>query len=1473
MPLASSLQYVNGYGKASNYRIELESSLNTTDIYVVKYNRDGRAIWASRITSSGIDVAAYKIQTDSAGNLYVVGSAASANSLVYNSDGSLFGTIPRNLFLVKYNPSGFVQWTANVISNAGRAFAVAVDLSDNLIVTGNTAAASVSVNAFNADGTSFGFTFTSAGEDAFVVKYNSEGQVQWLTRIGGTGIERGYGVATDASNNIYVCATSSGTATAFAAGLELGFSVANSGGTDAIIAGYSPLGAALWITRVASTGSETANGIVVESSGNIVVVGQGGNNATPTAFSAPGSSTPSRVLANAGSPDVFLARYNSGGVLQGVARIASTLNDDGVSVATDGSGGLYVAGRYGATLTAHSFPTGTGAFGATPAALGNDAFLVKYTGDAVSWLARVSASGTDIAYSVTTDSAGNVYMAGESAVGVVSVFNGSTSSTPGTLFGTLAPTGGADAFLVKYNTNGVVQFATRIASGNADSARAITSDPFGNTYVTGTYIGTRLSIFGQSLSLFSTLANIGNTDVFVVKYNTNGQPQWAARLGSTGADIGYQVAYDPNGNVFVTGSTSGTLTAYSANDAPFAGTIPNAGGSDVFVIKYNGSGEVQWTARVASTGGDIGYGIATDSSGNAYVTGAAGGNWTAYNAGGSLPFPEVTNAGQSDVFLVKYNPDGFVQWRARLSGAAIDNGFAVTTDLSNNVYVAGQTGAGGVFTASGSNLSGGPSFTAASNDGFLAKYSPAGSILSLARMSSSTVDSANAVATAPDGSAYVCGSYTGTFTARSAGGVAFAPTLATAGVTDCFLVKYTSAGEVSWLTRIAGPSAEDGYGLGTDALGNVYVLLTASGNATVFNADGTSYPITIATINVVVAIVKYNSNGFVQWVTRIDSTAADAAYSLAVDRRGNVYVAGTALGSNTAVVNVHNPDGTIALQGLGTYALVKFDTNGVPLWMQAIGNINNVLRGSGVAVDYNCDPCITGSSTSGSSTIIYATDLTPYKILNGTNGPSYCTIKYSQAGYPLWVAQVTSLAGLIPSQLAGMAVDSAGNVYAAIGTGINGVYTIYNSNGSVFQTITPRNTNSAGGDAVLIKYNSSGAVQWKARAGSTSQGASYNATTVDLSGNVYACGTHAGSQGALLTLTISNADDTPFSTIFTQLGSVDSFLVKYDSSGVGQWATKIASANTDAMHGIVTDSTGSVYVIGIGNNAVIFPVNSNDSTTRPPAVLTGGTTIDALLVKYNSAGAFQWFVRLEGSGTEFGYGVAVDPSDNVYITGSYNGTLAVTNAGGGLVVNMPNSGGTDTFVIKYNSAGVAQWPAARIASTLGDIGRAIATDSASNVYVVGSGGSGSVTAFTGSGVATQVLTNIGNGDAFVVKYNSFGEVLWAAKIGSTSADTAFAVATDSAGNVYVGGRAASQGAATQAFNSDQTFFGSAVVSAQVSASNGFVVKYNSDGFVQWISNVVGASADDVLALAADSSSFYAAAAIGATSTLVPFDGF
>jgi hypothetical protein len=259
------------------------------------------------------------------------------------------------------------------------------------------------------------------------------------------------------------------------------------------------------------------------------------------------------------------------------------------------------------------------------------------------------------------------------------------------------------------------------------------------------------------------------------------------------------------------------------------------------------------------------------------------------------------------------------------------------------------------------------------------------------------------------------------------------------------------------------------------------------------------------------------------------------------------------------------------------------------------------------------------------------------------------------------------------------------------------------------------------------------------------------------------------------------------------------------SFGVNPW-TPAGTATLDSGSGLAIDTAGNLYVAGDIDGGV-----------------NGGSS-DTVLVKYDTLGVKQWSRQFGTAGIEFSSAVITDAAGNVYVAGSTDGNM----------IGNPTNFGVDGFRAKYDSGGSQLWVRQLHSDRSEDAFRALAMDPQGNIVAVGS--------TRGSLFAPILGTPLDffgpPSDLFVAKYDSSGALLWGRQLGTTSADTARGVVTDSAGNIYVAG---STGGGLDG-GADAPGNGSA-----------FLLKYDSSGIKQWVWQDRSGVAIDAYAIAIDSS--------------------
>src|SRR5665213_3003572 len=203
-----------------------------------------------------------------------------------------------------------------------------------------------------------------------------------------------------------------------------------------------------------------------------------------------------------------------------------------------------------------------------------------------------------------------------------------------------------------------------------DEGMDVSLDGAGNTYVTGYFTST--AAFGST-----NLSSSGIDDVFLAKLGPNGLFSWAVKAGGPNSDRALSIKTDAAGNSYITGFFYGNATFGSHN-------ITAAGQQDVFIAKYDNTGNCLWAKSAGGTMADIGNGITVDNAGNVIVTGEFAGTATF----GSTVMTSMN--GSTDVFTTKLDGNGNFLWAKQGSASLTDRGLDVDCDASGNIYITGQ---------------------------------------------------------------------------------------------------------------------------------------------------------------------------------------------------------------------------------------------------------------------------------------------------------------------------------------------------------------------------------------------------------------------------------------------------------------------------------------------------------------------------------------------------------------------------------------------------------------------------------------------------------------------------------------------------------------------------------------------------------------------------------------------------------------
>ena len=440
--------------------------------------------------------------------------------------------------------------------------------------------------------------------------------------------------------------------------------------------------------------NDAVTGVALDSSGNTYIAGY-----TNAAII---TSTQMLQLAHAPglTPDAFVAKLSADNhQLVYSTFVGGGGQDVATGIAIDGQGDAYVAGytNSGLVATQPPFPVTDHAFQKVNHG-GNDAFIFKLSpnGRALLYSTYLGGStdnadtvGDDLATGVAVDRGGVAYVTGYTYAYNFPLKNplqGSLGYGKGTL-GTQV-----DAFVTKLNPSGSgLIYSTYLGGSGSDSAVGIAVDRAGEAYVTGQTNSPDFPTPKHALQ-----AQLYGTDynAFVAKLNAAGNSLvYATYLGRTAADKAHGIAVDSAGDAYIVGETNGGIPRTVGVAQPTSG-----GGIDAFVAKLDPRGVLRYSTYLGGIGDDIGYAIALDPAGDAYVTGStasAAFNTPVFPLKGALQGDLGGNRGgfgMLDAFVAKVNSCGSaLLYSSYLGGTFVDSGQAIAVDYHGDAYIGGQT--------------------------------------------------------------------------------------------------------------------------------------------------------------------------------------------------------------------------------------------------------------------------------------------------------------------------------------------------------------------------------------------------------------------------------------------------------------------------------------------------------------------------------------------------------------------------------------------------------------------------------------------------------------------------------------------------------------------------------------------------------------------------------------------------------------
>ncbi|MDB6020074.1 MAG: hypothetical protein JWR19_4563 [Pedosphaera sp.] len=849
------------------------------------------------------------------------------------------------------------------------------------------------------------------------------------------------------------------------------------------------------------------------------------------------------------------------------------------------------------------------------------------------------------------------------------------------------------------------QWVREAIATNGITGAGIAVDTNGNSYVTGFFHGN--VNFGET-----NLTNAINNDIFTAKYDALGNLLWVRQAGGSSDDQGAAVAVDAAGNVFVTGYFTGLVSFGTTNLTSFMPTS-----SDIFLAKYDTSGNLLWVQQAGGHDVDAGTSVAVDANGNCFIAGNLQG-----------PFNFGTNGVNSaGCFVAGYDPTGALLWVRTSTGTGIIQATGVAVDSQGNV---GITGLYHGLISFGTNQ-----FNTQLPQGevFTAKYAPDGTLL-WCRTGTGTQgygDNGTAIAADANGNFYV----TGTFRFETAfdnfllsdfpllypgdGGALNMPVYG-----NTFVVKYDSNGTVVWAQSVLHSRSSTGLGIAVNSGGDILV----TGNGGDFVAGlfvfGTNFYAGFGIADMYIAL--FDSAGDPVSFAVAGGTGRDIGQGIAWGLDGNAYAtgyfgsSGTFGGTNltggarnlfvTRVATGLDPSNPPIILRQPTNEVVVVGSNAIfSVGVLSAQPVTYQWRFNGVDLPQGTDSSLVLSS------VLPAASGNYYLISSNLNGSVTSSVVHLQVEVPFDFVWAEGTGGTKPLQPTALAIDNPGNIYLA---------GYYQSN-AVFGSIILTNLgHPLSNDMFVAKFDPAGNVLWAQQAGGI-DGDQANALAVDGNGNVFVTGTFQAT-AKFGNITLTNTTSTPTNRIF---------IAKYDTDGNVLWAQQAGGNIVNQVNGMAVDAAGNVYITGFYQGNAVF---GNTNLTTPIF------TSKSFLAKYDTAGACLWATSLPASCDK----VAVDDSGNILLVGHFFGQLVLgTN-------QLTNGNVYAVFTAKFDPVGNVLWARQSTNQNYGAMAVGIAVDHNGNSFVTGN--------FTNQISFGKLSYSAYNSSmsAFLVKYDPLGNPVW-----------------------------------------------------------------------------------------------------------------
>ena len=419
-----------------------------------------------------------------------------------------------------------------------------------------------------------------------------------------------------------------------------------------------------WAKSYGGNYYESGNSIVTDSSGNIYSIGV----FTSIVDFNPHVDSTYFITSTENTTDIFINKFNSSGKFQWAKKIGGHGYDEGTAITIDAEQNLYITGLFEDSA---DFDPSISEHILVSSEASRDAFVAKYNsqGDYI-WARSMGGNSFDIGMSICVDKTGSIFVSG--------YFVDTADFNPSGSHFYLNSQGGFDAFVLKLNSTGSLQWAKGLGGSNYDIGYSVSLDDKGNVYATGQFQDTLI----YNVTAPNKLISQGAEDIFIIKLNTLGNVKWAKSFGSKQSDIGYSVAVDKYSNVYSTGQFQG-IVDFNPNQG-----ISNLSAlkTDIYISKLDSMGNYVWAKSfnsITNSGVGNGFDICFDNLNNLILTGSFS---NSFDFDPDTSSYIINTSASSGVYAAKLSSSGKFIWAESYEGMG---NVSMDIDSRQNIYLTG----------------------------------------------------------------------------------------------------------------------------------------------------------------------------------------------------------------------------------------------------------------------------------------------------------------------------------------------------------------------------------------------------------------------------------------------------------------------------------------------------------------------------------------------------------------------------------------------------------------------------------------------------------------------------------------------------------------------------------------------------------------------------------------------------------------